>query len=113
MNRTFQQVYNLGPTLAANHVFTFKAHADLQLVHVSASNSTANQGTVKIGNSGDDDAYLAATNVGASAAAAEVGRSGFIGEQFPVIPKGATVLVTITDHASHMANVCVVLTLTE
>ncbi len=33
--------------------------------------------------------------------------------QFPHIEAGTTILVTITDHASHMANVCVVLTFTE
>jgi hypothetical protein len=118
MNRTFQQVYNIPGTLAASHVFAFKAHADLQLIHVSLSNSTANAGTLKIGRSGDDDAYLTATAFGVSSAPAEVAEfSGFGGadaaSQFPHIPDGTVVLVTITDHASHMANVCVALTFTE
>jgi hypothetical protein len=64
MVRVFQQTFNLGPTLAANHVFALKMPFDAQLVHVSCSNSTANAGTLKIGKTGDDDAYLLAENFG-------------------------------------------------
>jgi hypothetical protein len=118
MNRVFQQVYALGPTLAANHIFTFKAPFDMQLVHVSLSNSTANAGTCKIGDDSDDDCYLAAETFGVSGACTEVATfAGFdgatAGSQFPRIDDGDIVKVTITDHASHMANVCVVLTFTE
>jgi len=118
MNRVFQQTIHLGPTLAANHSFSFKAPFDMQLVHVSLCNSTANAGTLKIGISSDDDAYLLAESFGVSGAPAEVSTpAGFdgvsAGGQYPHIADGTTVLVTITDHASHMANVAVVLTFTE
>ena len=118
MMRVFQQSYNLGPTLAANHVFALKMPFDAQLVHVSCSNSTAYAGTLKIGKTGDDDAYLLAEDFGVSAAPAEVATpAGFDGVdaagQFPHIPDDTVVLITVTDHGSHMANVCVVLTFTE
>ena len=118
MNRVFQQTINLGPTLAANHTFSFKAPFDMQLVHVSLCNSTANAGTLKIGTAADDDAYLLAENFGVSSTPVEVATpAGFdgvtAGGQYPHITDGTTVLVTITDHASHMANVAVVLTFTE
>jgi hypothetical protein len=118
MMRVFQQVYVVPGTLAANHVFSFIAPFDLQLVHASLSNSSANAGTLKVGKSGDDDAYLLAEAFGVSGACTEVAaRAGFdgveAGGQFPHIADGTTVLVTVTDHASHMANVCVVLTFTE
>ena len=118
MQRTFQQVYTLGPTLAANHIFVFKAPFDMQLVHVSLGNSTANAGTLKIGDDSDDDCYLAAETFGVSGTPLQVATfAGFdgadAGSQFPHIDDGDLVKVTITDHASHMANVCVVLTFTE
>lgn len=118
MDRLFQQVYNIPGTLAANHTFAFKAPCDLQLVHVSLNNSSANAGTLKLGTTSDDDAYLTATNFGVSNSPAQVATfSGFAGVeaagQYPHIPAGTNVLVTITDHASHMANVAVVLTFTE
>lgn len=113
MNRTYQQVYVVPGTLAANHSFQFAAHGNCTLIHASLSNTSANAGTLKIGTASDDDAYLAATNFGVSSTPAEVGRSGFVGGQYPVIPDGGVVALTITDHASHMAGVCVVLTYAE
>lgn len=113
MNRTMQQTYTIPGTLAANHIFSFKAHADLSIQHVSLVNTTANAGTLKIGDASDDDAHLEAKNFGVSSTPAEATRSGFVGGQFPHISKGEVVKLTITDHASHMANVCVVLTLAE
>jgi len=118
MLRVFQQSFNMGPALAANHVFAFTVPFDVQLVHVSCCNSTANVGTLKVGKTGDDDAYLLAENFGASATPVEVSTpAGFdgadAGGQYPHIVDGTVVLVTITDHVSHMANVCVILTFTE
>jgi|GEM_PF-1453564 len=118
MLRVFQQTINLGPTLAANHTFVFKAPFDMQLVHVSCCNSTANAGTLKIGTTSDDDAYLLAENFGVSSTPVEVSTpAGFdgvtAGGQYPHILDDTLVLVTITDHVSHMANVMVVLTFTE
>ena len=118
MQRIFQQSYFLGPALAANHTINFKMPCDAQLVHVSMSNSTANQGTLKIGTSTDDDGYCTAKNIGLSSAVTEVSSlAGFdgvlAGGQYPHISKGTQVLLTITDHASHIANVAIVLTFTE
>jgi hypothetical protein len=118
MNRVFQQTYVIPGTLAANHTFLALMPFDAQLVHVSLVNTTANVGTLKIGKSTDDDAYLLAENFGASSAPAEVVLpAGFdgadAGGQFPHIADGVILLLTITDHVSHMANVCVVLTFTE
>ena len=113
MQRVFQQVINLGPTLAANHTASFKMPFDAQLLHVSACNSTANAGKLDIGSDSDADAYLDNQDFGVSGAPAEYERTDFVGDQFPHVSDGAIVKVTITDHASHMANVCVALTWTE
>ena len=118
MLRTFQQVYTIDGTLAANHVFTFKAPFDMQLIHVSMSNSTANAGTLDIGLSTDADGWKDGATFGVSAACTELAAfSDFDGAvaagQFPTANDGDVVHVTIKDHASHMANVCVVLTFTE
>ena len=113
MNRTFQQVINLGPTLAANHTSSFAMPFNAQLIHVSACNSTANAGKIDIGSDSDADAYLDDQSFGVSGTPVEFDRTDFVGDQFPHVDAGDIVKVTITDHASHMANVCVVLTWTE
>jgi hypothetical protein len=108
--RTFTHCINLGPALAANHTFNFTVPEDCSLAHVSACNSSANKGTLKIGSTSDDDLYLTATDFGVSGTPAEVGWSGFVGGQSPHLLKGTVVSILVTDHASHMANVYVVLT---
>jgi hypothetical protein len=118
MDRVYQVCINLGPTLAANHTFNFVVPFDCQLIHASLCNSTANAGTLKIGTTSDDDAYLAAENFGVSGTPVEVSTfAGFDGVtgagQFPHILDGSVISVLVTDHASHMANVCVILTFTE
>ena len=118
MLRTFQQTWYIQGTLAANHTISYKMPFDAQLIHVSLNNTTANAGTLKIGTSSDDDAYLAAENFGVSGTPVEVETpAGFdgatAGGQYPHIPKDTIVLLTITDHVSHMAAAAVVLTFTE
>ncbi len=118
MERMFQQVYVIPGTLAANHLFNFITPTDVQLLHASIVNTTANAGTLKIGSASDDDYYLAAENFGVSSTPVEVstpaGWDGVgAGGAYPHILKGSTVNVLVTDHASHMANVCVILTFTQ
>ena len=117
-DRVYTQTIFLGPTLAANHTASFTLGHNAQLLHVSLCNSSANAGTLKIGNSSDDDTYLLAENFGVSGTPVEVSTpAGFdgvtAGGQFPHILDGTVVVLTITDHASHMANACVVLTWSE
>ena len=116
--RVFQQTINLGPTLAANHTFNFKAPFNCQLIHVSLCNSTAYAGTLKIGSTSDDDAYLAAEDFGVSGTPVEVATpAGFDGAtaagQYPHFSDGDVISVLVTDHGSHMANAYVVMTFTE
>lgn len=118
MNRVYQAAINSVGALASSPVYAIKAPFDCQLVHVSLSNSSANAGTCKIGKTGDDDYYLAAETFGVSNACTEVATpAGFDGAgaagQYPHIEDGTTILVTITDHGSHMADFIVVLTFTE
>lgn len=104
-------------TLAANHTFTFTTYRDMSLVHVSAVNSSANAGKVKVGTSADDDGYLTDQDVGVSATPAEYDMDDFdgallteAGKEHPHVTDGTIFSITITDHASHMANVFVLLT---
>lgn len=118
MLRVFQQTWYIQGTLAADHTIVFKAPFDMQLVHVSLSNSTANAGTCVIGTVADPNGYLAAEDFGVSDAVAEVNTpAGFDGVlaagQYPHIADDTLVMVTVTDHASHMAAAAVVLTFTE
>jgi hypothetical protein len=118
MERIFQQTWWHPGALSANHIIYFTAPFDLQLIHVSLVNTSANAGTLKIGKSTDDDAYLLAENFGVSGTPAVVDKWDEFdgvdaGSQFPHIPAGTVVLLTITDHGSHMAGAAVVLTYTK
>jgi len=113
MQRMFTQTIYLGPALAANHTVIFKAPVDMQLVRVSAVNTTANAGKLDIGSSADDDAYLDNQDFGVSSTPVEYAQSAFVGGQYPHIPAGTAVKISITDHASHMAGVTVLLSFTE
>jgi hypothetical protein len=112
----FRQVFHIQGTLAANHTISFTTPFAMQLRHVSLNNASANAGTLKIGIKTDDDAYLLAENFGVSGGSPVVVNTatGFdgvtAGGQFPTIPAGTVVLLTITDHASHMVDATVVLT---
>lgn len=113
MHQTFQQSFYIPGTWAANHTLIFKAPSDLQLIHVSAANTSANAGQIKLGYTGSDAAYMALKNFGVSSAAAEYGRADFTNGEYPHIARGTTVVITLNDHASHMANGTVALTFAE
>jgi len=108
--------FTIPGTLAANHTFTFKAQRPLQILGVSAVNTSANAGTIAVGTAADADGFLVAKSFGVSGAPAEYEKKQFDGallsnpgNEYPAVEDGDVVSVTITDHASHMANVCVVL----
>ena len=118
MNRIFTVTLNTVGALASSPVFAMKFPFDVQLLALSISNSSANAGSVKVGATGDDDCYLAAETAGVSNACTIVDKwDEFDGVtaagQYPHIDANTTILVTITDHASHMADVIVVLTFAE
>ncbi len=116
MNRTIQHTYHIPGTLTANVSIPFKLYSDVSLVHVSAVGSNANDATLKIGNSSDDDAYLLAAGIGDSGAPVEFDRDNFVGGVDPHIKKGTTMLLTLDyDGAGGAAaqNVTLVLTFTE
>lgn len=114
MDRVFTITFNLGPALAANHTFNFVCPFGMQLIHVSACNSTADAGTLDIGSASDADAYLDALAFGVSGTPAEAGLTDFVGDQYPHFADGDIISVLITDHAdANMANVSVILTFTE
>lgn len=113
MNRTFQQSYYIGGALSGNHTLLFAAHTNLTLLHVSAVNTSSHAGTLKIGAPADDDAYMQAAGIGVNSNPARFRRDSFVNRQPPRISNGDVVKITITDHASHMANVTLVLTFAE
>lgn len=118
MQRVFQQTFSIDGALAANFVFTYKAPFDFTIIHVSMSNSTANAGTLDLGNSTDPDGFSDGATFGVSAACTELnGHAAFDGAvsdgQYPRVSDGDVVHVTIKDHGSHMADPCVVITCVE
>ena len=104
-------------TLAANGTFRWKTPCGLTLTHVSAASSVDTNATVKIGNTGTngDADYMVAKDVG-DQAAAEYDRADFVAGEYPHIPAGTTLLVTVDyDGSSGTAaqNCSVVLTFVE
>jgi hypothetical protein len=94
-NRVFFPVHVPG-TLAANLGITFTAPCDLTLVEVQACGSNANNAQLKVGHSGDDDAYLALFDIGDSSTLVQKKLLGdFIGSQYPHISKGTVVVFTL------------------
>jgi hypothetical protein len=117
MENVFTITCHVQGTLAANHTFSWIAPFDCTLLHVSANNTTAYAGTLKVGDSSDDDEYLTSSNFGVSGTPAEYDGNDFVDTDgnthtryYPRIVDGTIVLVTVTDHASHMAGATVVLT---
>lgn len=103
-------------TLAANVTPVFTVPYDCQLEHVSANGSNANDATVKIGSTASDAAYMAAKSVGDSDVPAEFGRADFVDGEYPHIPDGTKVKITVDfDGAggAAIANLTVVLTFSE
>lgn len=80
---------------AADIQMVFEAPNDMQLVKVSVSGSNANDATIKIGTTDDDDLYMVAKAFGDSDVPAEYDRDDFVGSQYPVASEGAIVKVTV------------------
>lgn len=113
MQRVFQQTYHIPGALSANIGIRFKAPFDMQLIHVSASQSDTDTAVLDIGPSTDTDGYLDGVSFGVSGTPAEFDRDDFVNDQYPHISKGTIVVITITDHGSHSNDPTVVLTFTE
>jgi hypothetical protein len=119
MDRVFQHVIHVPGTLTADITPVFTAPFDMQLVHVSAVGSNNGDATIKIGNTSSptsDDDYLAAAVIGDSNVPVEFDRDNFVGAQYPHIPDGTIMLVTVDfDGAAGTAaaDLTVVLTFTE
>ena len=94
MQRVFSTPFAVMGTLAANWAIEFVCPFDMQLVHVSVSTSNTNNGTIKIGSSSDDDAYLTVQDL-PDDDQDEYERTVFVGEQLPLISTGSVVVVTV------------------
>jgi len=76
----------------------FKAPFDMQLVKITANAANTTTCIIDIGTATDTDAYLdGVTLTGATAAPTTYGQSDFVNGQFPAIPAGTVVQITI-DH---------------
>jgi hypothetical protein len=103
-------------TLAANITVTFSLPFLVQLEHVSAVGSNANDGKLILGISGDDDAYLTSSAIGDSSTPAEFTKANFVGTQ-PVHIAAGTIFVASLDYdgasGTATANFTMVLTFSE
>ena len=82
--------------LVADEVREFKAPFDMQLVHVGGQAANTTSCIIDIGTAADIDAYLdGVTLTGATDAPTEWTQSDFVDGEFPVIPDGTVVQITI------------------
>jgi len=103
-------------TLAADVPVVFTLPFAASLKHVSAVASNASTGTVKVGTTTDDDAYMLAKDLGDSDVPALYGRTDFVGSQAPSLPKATVIKVTIDFNgagATAADDVTVILFLSE
>jgi hypothetical protein len=80
---------------AADITMVFEAPFQMQLNKVSVNGSNANDATIKIGTTDDDDLYMVAKAFGDSDTPAEYDRDDFVGSQYPDIAEGTIVKVTV------------------
>ncbi len=95
MLRIFTHTVVVPGTLAADIDFRFTLPCDAQLLHISASNSSANAAGLTVGNYNTADAYMVKSNIGVSGAPVEFAKANFVGGQFPHIPKGYCVVAAV------------------
>jgi hypothetical protein len=112
----FAHSFHIPGTLTANLNIRFTVPKDCQLLHVSASNSAATNGTFILGTSADDDAYLTTADIGDSNVPNEFDQDNFVGAQFPHIVDGTIFVITVDyDGAAGTAaaNFTLILTFAE
>lgn len=112
----FVVTFHIPGTLAANITPVFTVPFDCSLEHVSAVASNDSAATLKLGNSGDDDAYLAECAIGDSGTPVEKGRADFVGGQYPHIANGTVFTATLDyngDAGTAAQNVTILLTFSE
>jgi hypothetical protein len=112
----FAQSFHIPGTLTANLNIRWKVPTDCQLIHVSAGNSAATNGTFILGLSTDDDAYLTTADVGDSNVPNVFTKANFVGTEFPHILAGTIFVITVDyDGAAGTAaaNLTLILTFLE
>ena len=88
--------FHVPGTLAANITLIFQAVKAMTLVAVQTVNTANSGATFILGTSADDDAYLTTQNLGDSSTPTVINqKASFVGEQFPHIDVGTTIVMTI------------------
>ena len=123
MQRVFQQSYHIPGTLTADINIYWTAPFDCQLLHVSAVASNDSDATLQIGDSSDQDEFLASCTIGDSATPVEKDQDDFVdtsgdthNRYYPRIADGTVVRVSLDydgDGGTAAADVPLVLTFTE
>ena len=93
-------------TLSADMIVHRRLLKAATLVGVDASATTAAVGTVKVGTDADDDLYLVAKDVGASNTPKVYGRADFVGAEYPHIPAGTVLKITVAHGSMIHPDIC-------
>jgi hypothetical protein len=95
MENIFTYIYHIPGSLTANIQSVFSIPFDCTLIQVSAVGSNANDATLKLGNTADDDAYLTAFAIGDTNVPQVKSRTDFVDNQYPHISAGTAFMVTL------------------
>jgi hypothetical protein len=102
MQRKFVQSFHVPGQLSANLSIVWTVPSGCQLVHVSAVQSDADQASIIIGDSSDDDEYLTVQSIGASGTPAEFDGDDFVDSSgdshdcyYPAIADGTVMKITV------------------
>ena len=88
--------FKVDGTLTADNVRRFQVPVDLQLVKVNAGCDNATSFILDIGTAADTDAYLdGVTCTGAASTTTEWDQDDFVNGQYPAVPDGTEVVITI------------------
>jgi len=86
----------LDTALAANHTYRLRLPFGVTLEGVNAACAASTSFILDIGTAADADAYLKTKTVtGAASTTTMFGRADFVGGEYPHIPAGTEILVTI------------------
>lgn len=91
--------------LTTDHIMYFIASRDMTLLKVSGYCATQDA-TIKIGTqapAADDEAFLVSTTITNGTTLTELDRDDFVGDQYPRISDGDTVIITV-GHGSNCVD---------
>lgn len=111
-----QKTFHVPGTLSAGLAIVLTTPFPMTFEHMSAVASNNSDAIIKVGTTSDDEAYIEEAVIGDSDVPVEFGKAAMVDTEYPHIPKGTVVKVTLDhdgDAGTAAADVTLVLTFSE